>query len=230
MEYCVDFVLKFKETMSILKTPLTAPLNSFDGALWKSSNLLSQNFKTICENAFGWNFTDQNEKSLQNISFMEWDTNNSTWKFKQLFLDFIDYLFKEHGESYCVITSNDNVSSLVKASTELLDNVMNRLFETYDKYDQMFTYYTTLKNNLLNGVKSKSEISSFNKFKDTPEGAVTIENLGDDYNTNVTVNKSESSFEDDRETPVSRLQEIENKLMNLYGVWASDFKQFFWEI
>ena len=229
-EMCVDFVLKFKECMSVLTDTTNAPINVFDGALWKSSNLLSQNFKTICENSFNWDFTDATEGGMLNVPFLEWDSVNSIWKFKQLFLDFIDYLFKEHAESYCVIAINDEAPTLVKSSRELLDNLMNRLFETYEKYNQMFTYYNDLKNKLMDSVKSKSTTKGFNKFKDTPEGSVDLDTLGDNYNTTVTANKSEGEFEDARETPVSRLAEIESKLMNLYGLWAYDFRMFFWEV
>jgi hypothetical protein len=94
----------------------------------------------------------------------------------------------------------------------------------------MFKYYSDLKNKLMEGVKSNSKTSAFNKFKDTPQGAVTLANLGDDYNTNVSINQNEYEFEDGRDTPVSRLEEIESKLNNLYGLWAYDFKMFFWVV
>lgn len=230
MEMCVDFVLKFKEAMSILTDTTNAPITAFDGGAWKSSNLLSGQIQTICENAFAWDFTDQNEKAFQNVSFMEWDSVNSIWKFKQLFLDFTDYLFKEHKESYCVTAKDDTTSELVAVSISLLDNLFNRLFDTYEKYEQMFKYYSDLKNKLMEGVKSNSKTSAFNKFKDTPQGEITLSNLGDDYNTNVSINQNEYEFEDGRETPVSRLEEIESKLNNLYGLWAYDFKMFFWEV
>ena len=230
MEMCVDFVLKFKEAMSILTDTTNAPINVFDGGAWKSSNLLSGQIKTICENAFEWDFTDQSEKAFQNVPFVEWDSVNSTWKFKKLFLDFTDYLFKEHKESYCVTAKDDTTSELVSVSTSLLDNLFNLLFDTYEKYEQMFKYYSDLKNKLMEGVKSNSKTSAFNKFKDTPQGAVTLANLGDDYNTNVSINQNEYEFEDGRDTPVSRLEEIESKLNNLYGLWAYDFRMFFWEV
>lgn len=229
MEYCVDFVLTFEEAMSVLTNTSIAPLDAFTGGRWKSANLLTESLKTICQNAYNWDFTDQTEKALQNVSFLEWDSVNSTWKFKEIFNNFINYLFKEYGLSYCTVSEDDTVSKLVKCATTFLDDLMNKVFETYEKYEQMFTYYNTLKGNLLDGVKSKNENKNFSKFKDTPEGAVDLESLGDDYNSNVTVFASESDFEDARDTPVARLNEIEIKLSNLYGQWAHDFRVLFWE-
>lgn len=229
METCVDFVLSFEEIMSVLTNTSTAPLNVFTGGRWKSANILMESFKTICQNAYNWDFTDQTEKALQNIPFLEWDSDNSTWQFKEVFSNFVNYLFKEYGLSYCAVSKDESVSSLVNSSITFLDDFMNKVFETYEKYEQMFTYYNTLKGNLLKGVKSTSENKNFSKFKDTPQGAVDLDTLGDDYNTNVTVFKSKADFEDDKDTPVARLNEIELKLSNLYGQWAYNFKVLFWE-
>ena len=107
---------------------------------------------------------------------------------------------------------------------------MNKTFETYSKYEQLFAYYNDLKGKLLEGVKSKNKAKNASKYKDTPQNSVTLDNLGDGFNSNVTVYESENDFEDGRDTPVARLNEIEMKLSNLYGQWAYDFRVFFWEV
>lgn len=229
MENCVDFVLNFEEVMSILTDTTNAPISAFIGGRWKSANLLSESLKDIFENAYEWDFTNQNEAAMKNVPFLEWDTQNSTWIFKEVFINFINYLFKEYGHSYCATSKDDTAASLVNCAISFLDDLMNKAFETYSKYEQLFTYYNDLKGKLLEGVKSKNKAKNASKYKDTPQNSVTLENLGDGFNSNVTVYESENDFEDGRDTPVARLNEIEMKLSNLYGQWAYDFRVFFWE-
>lgn len=231
MELCVDIVLTFQEAMSVLTNTTTAPLDYFTDGRWKAENLLfPENFRLITHNAYNWTYATPNDEGMKNLPFLIYDNDTHSWSYTQIFQNFVNYLFKEYGHSYCVVAKDDTAENLVKASITFLDDLMNKFFETYDKYAQMFEYYETLKGNLLKGVKSTTSGQNVSKFKDTPQGAVTLETLGDDYNSNVNTYDSKSTFEDDRETPVERLQEIENKLSNLYGEWAYNFKMFFWEV
>lgn len=249
-EICEDTVLTFKEAMSVLRDVNSIDFNRYMGGKWRSDNLLSKAFSNICSQAYNWDFTDANEEALKTAPFAYYDQDLNCYQFEEYFLKFIDFLFKEYGESYCVASTSMDDSDIVHFSIMFLDNILTRLLETWDKYNTIWLNLRVEMPDLMDAVKSgyidaastsmSNNSSGFSKFKDTPETAVTIENLGDDYNTNVSVNQGSTSgstttnvsheSSDERDTKVARLKEIEDKLSSIYTIWSKEFAQFFWEV
>ena len=112
-----------------------------------------------------------------------------------------------------------------------MDNLLNMFVVTFPKYKELYSALETEKNNLLRGVNATSTNKGYNKFKDTPQGAVTMEQLdSDNMNTNVTINENENTYSDERDTPVARIKEIQERYVNLYEEWGKEFKMLFWEV
>ena len=254
MENCFSYQLEFKECMSILKDTSDIVLNRFSIGKFNSQYKLSASLKTILTNAYSVNFSNSGDSTLSTLPFVEWDSDSNEWIFKEVFVAFIDYLFREHGVSYCAVATSDTDSELIKTATLFLDNVLNLCFETFDKYQALYNGYEVERHQLLRAVKSNysdngynatsgsNENSNINKFKDTPQGEYTLEDLGDDYNTNVSINSGKTTnssrldvlmyrtAEEERETPIERLNEINQKYLLLYKAWANEFIELFWEV
>lgn len=224
------FVLTFKEALSVLFDFENVELERYSiGGLWDSGNAIDENsLKNILSNAYSLDFDLQTEEQLQNVPFLKWESN--TYKFIDPFMPFFKHLFKEYGNSYCVYSDSDQDNDLIKGSINLMDNLLNMFVVTFPKYKELYTALETEKNNLLRGVTATTENKGYNKFKDTPQGPVSMEQLdSDNMNTNVTIQENENTYTDERDTPVARIKEIQERYVNLYEEWAHEFKAFFWE-
>ena len=255
MQKCYDVVLSFKEALSILKDTSDVNLYRFEGGKFKASNKLRNNIQSIYENAYGWSFTTQSDANLSTMQFAEWDSDNSRYIFKDLFNDLVDFLFQEFGDSFCLRCPSEDDSDYISYSTLFLDNFTNLIIATYDKYNVLYTAYQTEKTQLLRGVKGtytgssnstntgSSSNSGYSKQKDTPQNAVSLASLdSDNYNTSVNVNSGESSNSqqlyasdtrtavEERDTPIARLKEIEDKYKNILKDWSEEFIPLFWEV
>lgn len=232
MENFNYFVLTFGEALSVLYDIENPIITRFNGSKWNPANVVdSEKLKTILNEAFNIDFTNALDKSLLDTPFVEWNSTDSEWKFVAPFEDFFKYLFKEYGASYCVYSDTDNDVDIIAGSSKFMDNLLNMFVVTFPKYKELYSALETEKNNLLRGVSATTTNKGYNKFKDTPQGAVTMEQLdSDNMNTNVTINENENTYSDERDTPVARIKEIQERYVNLYDEWAHEFKMFFWEV
>lgn len=232
MENFNYFVLTFGEALSVLYDVENPIITRFNGSKWNPANVIdSEKLKTIMNEAFGIDFTNAIDKSLLGTPFVEWDSTASEWKFIPPFEDFFKYLFKEYGNSYCVYSDTDNDVDIIAGSSKFMDNLLNMFVVTFPKYKELYSALETEKNNLLRGVSATSTNKGYNKFKDTPQGTVSMEQLdSDNMNTNVTINENENTYSDERDTPVARIKEIQERYVSLYEEWVHEFKMFFWEV
>lgn len=232
MENFNYFVLTFGEALSVLYDVENPIITRFNGSKWNPANVVdSDKLKTIMNEAFGIDFTNALDKSLLGTPFVEWDSTASEWKFIAPFEDFFKYIFKEYGNSYCVYSDSDEDADIIAGSSRFMDNLLNMFVVTFPKYKELYSALETEKNNLLRGVSATTTNKGYNKFKDTPQGAVTMDQLdSDNMNTNVTINENENTYSDERDTPVARIKEIQERYVSLYEEWGKEFKAFFWEV
>lgn len=231
MENFNYFVLTFGEALSVLYDVDNPIITRFNGSKWNPANVVdSDKLKTILNEAFGIDFEAANDKALLGTPFVEWDSTTLEWKFVAPFEDFFKYLFKEYGGSYCVYSDSDEDSDIVEAASKFMDNILNMFVVTFPKYKELYTALETEKNNLLRGVTATTANKGYNKFKDTPQGAVSMIELdSDNMNTNVTIQENENTYSDERDTPVARIKEIQERYVNLYEEWSKEFRVLFWE-
>lgn len=253
METCFNYILTFEECMSILRDTSNVSLNRFTVGKFSATNQLSAYIQTILKNAYSFDFTDSTDAGLSGLPFVEWDSGSNKWIFKDLFLKLVNYLFRQYGGSYCMTSPSEEDSNYIMYSTLFLDNLLNLVFTTYDKYKVLFENYeaqqnflkgivTTHNENGQNSNDTSSSSSGYSKNKETPQNAVTLENLGDDYNTNVNVNSGESTASGlasffvnrtettERDTIIERLKELEEKFAKLWNLWGYEFRELFWEV
>ena len=225
------FVLTFREAMSVLYDIEDVEIDRFSvGGLWDSGNEINESkIKTIMSSVYSLDFDLQNEGQLQDVPFLKWETN--TYHFVDPFIPFFKHLFKEYGNSYCVYSDSDEDNDMIKGSTYFFDNILNLFVTTFPKYKELFDALDAEKGQLLRGVKGTTTSKGYSKFKDTPQSEITMEELdSDDLNTNATINEGENVFTDERDTPIARIKEIDERYVNLIDEWTKAFKVFFWEV
>ena len=225
------FVLTFGEALSVLYDVQYPILTRFNGSKWIPGNVIdAEKLEKILSGAFNIDFSDREDKSLNGTPFVEWDSSMQKWKFVPPFEDFFKYLFKEYASSYCACSESDEDSDIIKASSNFMDNILNMFVVTFPKYKELYSSLEKEKNNLLRGVTATTANKGYNKFKDTPQGPVSMEILdSDNMNTNVTIQENENTYSDERDTPVARIKEIQERYVKLYDEWGNEFKIFFWE-
>ena len=231
MENFNYFVLTFGEALSVLYDVQYPILTRFNGSKWIPGNVIdAEKLEHILSSSFNIDFSDHEDKSLNGTPFVEWDSSMQKWKFVPPFEDFFKYLFKEYANSYCACSESDEDSDIIKASSNFMDNILNMFVVTFPKYKELYSSLEKEKNNLLRGVTATTANKGYNKFKDTPQGAVSMEILdSDNMNTNVTIQENENTYSDERDTPVARIKEIQERYVKLYDEWGNEFKIFFWE-
>lgn len=249
MENCVFYTLTFREAMSIISTNGIS-LTQFDKPAWYKNNSLSKAITGIISRAYDATTAAALDDFYTRCPIFEY--SNNSWTLTAYGKKLLDYLMNEYGNSYAVNCENDEATTLFKNSVSLLDSIFNIIYVTYDKYKVLLDAYAN-ESNFLRGVISTQNTSGsssatsaynnagFNKDKDTPQSAVTLASLGDDYNSNVSVNESTGgnsnqaesqgaiTTEDERDSVIARLAEVEEKYSNLIDKWAREFKPLFWE-
>ena len=90
------------------------------------------------------------------------------------------------------------------------------LNQTYHKYSELINLYESQKDDLLKQLQSSSKTL----FNDTPQAGGDF--TADPYITNAT--QVETST--DTATPIARLKEIQDNLVNFYKKWADEFEKF----
>lgn len=231
MENFNYFVLTFGEALSVLYDVQYPILTRFNGSKWIPGNVVDgEKLEHILSASFNIDFSDHEDKSLNGTPFVEWDSSMQKWKFVPPFEDFFKYLFKEYANSYCACSESDEDSDIINASSNFMDNILNMFVVTFPKYKEIYSALEKEKNNLLRGVTATTANKGYNKFKDTPQGPVSMIELdSDNMNTNVTIQENENTYSDERDTPVARIKEIQERYVKLYEEWGNEFKIFFWE-
>lgn len=88
--------------------------------------------------------------------------------------------------------------------------------QTYLKYSKLITLYESQEDDLLKQLESSSKTL----FNDTPQAAGDF--TTDPYITNAT----QVSTSTDTATPMARLKEIQDNIVNFYKKWADEFEKF----
>ena len=224
-----EITLEFREALSILMNIADVELNRLSGGKFKGSNNLSKNIQVILENGYGYVFTNQADEGLVTLPFFKWDSVNSKYVAQDNFNTILNFLFREYGDSYCIASPYMEDAELIRSATLFLDSFLSIMMQTYDKYNMLIESYKTQEAHLLDGVKITNHYDNVSKYKDTPQGAVSIEDLGDNYNSNVTIGENEGISEDMRGTPIERLIELEG-YRKILEAWAKEFQGLFWEV
>lgn len=245
----IDVELSFREAVSIALDLNDVQFNRVGIALYNKSNKLSEYFKTCLTNLYEFNFADNTDKGVLALPFFEWNSDSSSFTYEAPFVTLCDYIFTEFGDSNCMFTK-DAIPAIMASTYSFFNNLLNKFIATWDKYSNLYNAYQANKNKLMASIKSSYEDhtsgsggttnANVSKFKDTPQGEVSLEDLDDDYNTNVNVGEGTTHFDnvgavahtafDERDTLVTRLKEIEDKMSNLLESYAKEFKELFWEV
>lgn len=90
------------------------------------------------------------------------------------------------------------------------------LNQTYPKYKKLIDLYESQENNLLKQLESSSKTL----FNDTPQA-------GGDFTTDPYVtNATQVETSTDTATPIARLKEVQDNIVNYYKKWADEFEKF----
>ena len=88
--------------------------------------------------------------------------------------------------------------------------------QTYPKYSKLITLYESQEDDLLKQLQSSSKTL----FNDTPQA-------GGDFTTDPYVtNATQVETSTDTATPIARLKEVQDNLINYYKKWADEFEKF----
>ena len=90
------------------------------------------------------------------------------------------------------------------------------LNQTYPKYKKLISLYESQENDLLKQLESSSKTL----FNDTPQAGGDF--TTDPYITNATQVKTST----DTATPMARLKEVQDNIVNYYKEWADEFEKF----
>ena len=88
--------------------------------------------------------------------------------------------------------------------------------QTYPKYSKLINLYERQEDNLLKQLESSSKTL----FNDTPQAGGDF--TTDPYVTNATQVKTST----DTATPMARLKEVQDNIVNYYKKWADEFEKF----
>ena len=88
--------------------------------------------------------------------------------------------------------------------------------QTYPKYNKLINLYESQENDLLKQLESSSKTL----FNDTPQAGGDF--TTDPYITNATQVKTST----DTATPIARLKEVQDNIVNYYKKWADEFEKF----
>ena len=90
------------------------------------------------------------------------------------------------------------------------------LHQTYPKYKKLIDLYESQENDLLKQLESSSKTL----FNDTPQA-------GGDFTTDPYVtNATQVNTSTDTATPMARLKEVQDNIVNFYKKWADEFEKF----
>lgn len=113
-----------------------------------------------------------------------------------------------------------------KTAKTFLNPLFSILQMTYNKYATILDIYESNKNKLMNGVKVISD--GLARFNDTPQN----EEVDDEFEADnhvTTITKSKNITEDERNTIMTRIKEIEDSYNSVLAQWSNEFEKAFIE-
>lgn len=140
---------------------------------------------------------------------------------KELFQNYIYPKFKEHALCYLDLghgnwdcperpdIDDEECDDMVQ---ELIGRMYSWLVSSTEKYEKLIGLYNDNKAHLLDNIKA------ITKFSDTPMDGGSF--LDDNHVTTATQSETQLG------TIMTRLDEVNNKLRNMYEMWANEFKKF----
>lgn len=149
-----------------------------------------------------------------------WDFTNDL--FASDFDDVFKYLLNEHRGDYFYYIDLDWKSELPALDEDICLEAFARLVSNYqaskDKYLLLLNFYKTKKNNLLKAV----ETTQIHLFNDTPQ------NFGDYTNESHLSTYDKTTTENEYDSLMGRIEEVQQKYRNLVKDWANEFRNLFY--
>lgn len=188
------------------------------------------------EEASNLSFSNQNN-ALKYLNFLEWDSDNSYYVFKDHAKELLRILYDRFGRSYFVKSNSDEASEIREISKMKINALASILNLTYNKYATLLDNLETLKNKLINpkesGYHSTTETSGngTNRFNDTPQNTGAFDT--DPYTTNINESETSGDSETTSENTVNDLYNVEKIAMleDKYRIillnWSNEFKRLF---
>jgi len=136
-----------------------------------------------------------------------------------------DYVYARYWKHYVGYTKEDEDLNLYTNENirEFFYKLLNIASFTYDKYKDLLGYWANLKTKLMSGIKQTT--TGQIRFNDTPQDISAVSD--DKFASNIT--KSTQEAESSANTPVERLKEINDKIVNIYLEWTNEFDKIFIE-
>ena len=155
---------------------------------------------------------------IDNGIFWDFDSN----LFASAFEDIFKYLLNNHRDDYFYFLDSKYYEDYPVLDDDICFDAIIRLVAEYqatqDKYLVLLNYYGTNKNNLLNVVKQEQ----IHQYNDTPQ------NYGDYSSESHMSSYDKMTINNDFDTLMARLAEVQSKFRNLVKDWANEFKSLFY--
>lgn len=131
----------------------------------------------------------------------------------------LDLVIRRHITDYCVVS--DSEAYPATPAKNFLAKLIYVLEMTTPRYTTLINSYEESRENLLNPVIIKT--TGINRFNDTPQDEGDFAN--DSHTTNLT--EIENKTENDADTAMGRIREIEENYKNLLLIWSREFESLF---
>lgn len=131
----------------------------------------------------------------------------------------LDLVIRRHITDYCVVSDSESYPGT--SAKNFLAKLIYVLEMTTPRYTTLINSYEESRENLLNPVIIKT--TGINRFNDTPQDEGDFAN--DSHTTNLT--EIENKTENDADTAMGRIREIEENYKNLLLIWSREFESLF---
>lgn len=131
----------------------------------------------------------------------------------------LDLVIRRHITDYCVVSDSELYPAT--PAKNFLAKLIYVLEMTTPRYTTLINSYEESRENLLNPVIIKT--TGINRFNDTPQDEGDFAN--DSHTTNLT--EIENKTENDADTAMGRIREIEENYKNLLLIWSREFESLF---
>lgn len=132
--------------------------------------------------------------------------------------------YNEDAISFPTLIDEDNPSGEFLYEIGKFFQKLTRVFDmTKVKYTALINFYSSWKTKLMDGIKSTS--ASTNRQNDTP---LNGGDYSDDPHTSFITQGTGEAVEE-RDSPIARLDEVNNKMAKLYLQWSNEFERIFLE-
>lgn len=145
---------------------------------------------------------------------------NGAWK-KDEYGEVLDLVIKRFHNFFCLSTSSPEFP--LSESKNFIAKLLMILEMTENRFMSILASYDEAKDRLLGPVNI--EVKSKNRFNDTPQNNGTYEE--DPYTTNISF--VDSTTENDADTIMGRIREIEGNYNNVMLDWSNEFDALFIE-